>query len=135
MLSVAWDRPTRRPRGAHRAALELLAAEAASALDRADLLDMRGNPDSGGIWAPCLSYADGLFWLVYTDVKRKSGNELPIELAPVPRADNRPVLGNHVQVRTSTIHGYQAIARQRYHVCVMLKSCHNLGFRICFDNG
>lgn len=43
-------------------------------LDRAGQLDMRGNPDSGGIWAPCLSYADGLFWLVYTDVKRLEGN-------------------------------------------------------------
>lgn len=43
-------------------------------LDRASQLDMRGNPDSGGIWAPCLSYADGTFWLVYTDVKRLEGN-------------------------------------------------------------
>jgi xylan 1,4-beta-xylosidase len=39
-------------------------------LTRASQLDMRGDPDSCGIWAPCLSYADGLFWLVYTDVKR-----------------------------------------------------------------
>ncbi|HDT6047981.1 TPA: family 43 glycosylhydrolase, partial [Raoultella planticola] len=38
-------------------------------LDRVSMLDMKGNPDSGGIWAPCLSYADGLFWLLYTDVK------------------------------------------------------------------
>jgi xylan 1,4-beta-xylosidase len=43
-------------------------------LDRRELLDMRGNPDSGGIWAPCLTYADGLFWLVYTDVKRLEGS-------------------------------------------------------------
>lgn len=43
-------------------------------LNRPDLLDMRGNPDSCGIWAPCLSHADGLFWLVYTDVKRYDGN-------------------------------------------------------------
>lgn len=43
-------------------------------LDRASQLDMRGNPDSCGIWAPCLSYDDGLFWLVYTDVKRLDGN-------------------------------------------------------------
>ena len=43
-------------------------------LNRAGLLDMRGNPDSCGIWAPCLSYADGKFWLVYTDVKRLSGD-------------------------------------------------------------
>src|SRR6478736_4993486 len=34
-------------------------------LNRASQLDMRGNPDSCGIWAPCLSFADGLFWLVY----------------------------------------------------------------------
>lgn len=38
-------------------------------LDRVSMLDMKGNPDSGGIWAPCLSYADGKFWLLYTDVK------------------------------------------------------------------
>ncbi len=43
-------------------------------LRRASQLDMRGNPDSGGIWAPCLSYYDGLFWLVYTDVKRLEGS-------------------------------------------------------------
>ena len=42
-------------------------------LNREGLLDMRGNPDSCGIWAPCLSYADGRFWLVYTDVKRLDG--------------------------------------------------------------
>ncbi len=43
-------------------------------LNRASQLDMRGNPDSCGIWAPCLSYSDGLFWLIYTDVKRFDGN-------------------------------------------------------------
>ena len=35
---------------------------------------MRGEPDSCGVWAPCLSHADGQFWLVYTDVKRLDGN-------------------------------------------------------------
>ena len=35
---------------------------------------MRGEPDSCGVWAPCLSYADGKFWLVYTDVKRFDGD-------------------------------------------------------------
>jgi xylan 1,4-beta-xylosidase len=43
-------------------------------LERASQLDLRGDPDSGGVWAPCLSWADGLFWLVYTDVKRLDGN-------------------------------------------------------------
>nr|MCU0908226.1 family 43 glycosylhydrolase [Paracoccaceae bacterium] len=42
-------------------------------LRRAAQLDMRGNPDSCGIWAPCLSWSDGRFWLVYTDVKRLDG--------------------------------------------------------------
>lgn len=39
-------------------------------LNRASQLNMLGDPDSCGVWAPCLSYADGLFYLVYTDVKR-----------------------------------------------------------------
>jgi len=39
-------------------------------LNRASQLDMRGNPDSCGVWAPDLTYADGRFWLAYTDVKR-----------------------------------------------------------------
>jgi xylan 1,4-beta-xylosidase len=39
-------------------------------LNRAGQLNMLGDPDSCGIWAPCLSYADGLFYLIYTDVKR-----------------------------------------------------------------
>lgn len=43
-------------------------------LDRADQLDMRGEPDSAGVWAPCLSYSDGLFWLIYTDMKRHHGS-------------------------------------------------------------
>ena len=39
-------------------------------LRRASQLDMRGDPDSCGIWAPCLTHHDGLFHLIYTDVKR-----------------------------------------------------------------
>ncbi|MEP5764038.1 MAG: glycoside hydrolase family 43 protein [Halieaceae bacterium] len=43
-------------------------------LDRASLLDIRGAPDSCGVWAPCLTHADGLFWLIYTRVNRFDGN-------------------------------------------------------------
>lgn len=39
-------------------------------LNRTSQLNMLGDPDSCGIWAPCLSHRDGLFWLIYTDVKR-----------------------------------------------------------------
>lgn len=38
------------------------------ALDRVSQLDMRGCQNSGGIWAPCLTHADGKFWLVFTNV-------------------------------------------------------------------
>ena len=33
------------------------------------LLDMRGNPPGGGVWAPCLTWDGGFFYLVYTDTK------------------------------------------------------------------
>lgn len=39
-------------------------------LNRPAQLNMLGDPDSCGIWAPCLTYADSLFHLIYTDVKR-----------------------------------------------------------------
>lgn len=38
-------------------------------LQRQSQVDLIGNPISGGVWAPCLSYADGTYYLVYTDVK------------------------------------------------------------------
>ncbi|KAK1077480.1 hypothetical protein LTR33_008057, partial [Friedmanniomyces endolithicus] len=43
-------------------------------LSRKSQLDMRGNPDSCGVWAPCLTHDGEKFWLVYTDVKRKDGS-------------------------------------------------------------
>lgn len=39
-------------------------------LVRASQLDLRGALDGCGVWAPDLSYADGRFHLIYTDVKR-----------------------------------------------------------------
>ena len=39
-------------------------------LRRPSQLNMIGAPDSCGVWAPCLTHADGLFHLIYTDVKR-----------------------------------------------------------------
>jgi len=39
-------------------------------LVRASQLNMLGDPDGGGVWAPCLTHADGRFWLIFTDVKR-----------------------------------------------------------------
>ncbi|MBN1950293.1 MAG: glycoside hydrolase family 43 protein [Bacteroidales bacterium] len=38
-------------------------------LRRMSQLNMTGNPNSCGIWAPCLSYDKGTFYLIYTDTK------------------------------------------------------------------
>ena len=46
-------------------------------LNRASQLNMLGDPDSCGIWAPCLTYDNGLFYLVYTDVKRYGRTSQP----------------------------------------------------------
>ena len=48
-------------------------------LDRVSMLDMKGNPSSGGIWAPCLSYNNGKFYLIYTDMKGWADNETPFK--------------------------------------------------------
>src|SRR2546423_795797 len=46
-------------------------------LSRASQLNMLGDPDSCGIWAPCLSHDAGLFYLIYTDVKRYGRTSQP----------------------------------------------------------
>lgn len=44
---------------------------AAAPLEDRVNVDLRGNEDSASIWAPNLSYAQGRFWLVFTDVKSR----------------------------------------------------------------
>ncbi len=38
-------------------------------LTRRSQLDLAGNAPSKGVWAPCLSYCEGIFYLVYTNVR------------------------------------------------------------------
>ena len=58
------------------------------ALTRASQFHLRGVPDSGGVWAPSLSHADGRFWLVYTNVRTcgmgRPFKDLDIFLATAP---------------------------------------------------
>ena len=42
-------------------------------LRRISQLNLRGIPDSGGVWAPCLSYDNGTFYLCYTIVLNHDG--------------------------------------------------------------
>ncbi len=43
------------------------------ALQTTALLDLKGCPDSCGVWAPNLTYHDGLFYLLYSNVKMFDG--------------------------------------------------------------
>jgi xylan 1,4-beta-xylosidase len=43
------------------------------ALDATRLLNLSGCPDSAGVWAPNLTYADGRFFLVYSNVSTYAG--------------------------------------------------------------
>lgn len=44
-----------------------------------DGIDLRGVPDSGGVWAPSLSHADGRFWLAYSIVRTMDGDDKDID--------------------------------------------------------
>ncbi len=44
-----------------------------SPLDRVDQIDLYGVSDSGGVWAPCLTYDNGTFYLIYTVVRSMDG--------------------------------------------------------------
>ncbi|MET8982812.1 glycoside hydrolase family 43 protein [Streptomyces sp. NPDC004539] len=75
------------------------------ALDSRRLLDLTGVPDSGGIWAPGLSYADGLFHLVFTviDTYAEGWKDLPnyVTTAPTiegPWSDPVPLHGKGFDV-------------------------------------
>lgn len=55
---------------------------AGHALTRDSQIDLKGVDNSNGVWAPSLSYADGQFWLIYTNV-RTSGMGRPFKDSPV----------------------------------------------------
>ncbi|MFG2824171.1 family 43 glycosylhydrolase [Kitasatospora sp. NPDC048365] len=59
------------------------------ALTDARLLDLTGCPDSAGVWAPNLSYADGLFHLVFSNVSSYTGGftDCPNLLVTAPAID------------------------------------------------
>lgn len=45
----------------------------AQPINRISQLDMKGVPDSCGVWAPCLTHNKGTFYLVYTNVRSFDG--------------------------------------------------------------
>ncbi len=61
------------------------------ALTRPSQLDLRGVPDSGGVWAPSMSHADGKFWLVSTNLRNtgmgRPFKDIKIHLTTAERAE------------------------------------------------
>jgi xylan 1,4-beta-xylosidase len=81
------------------------------ALMRQSQLDLRGIPDSGGVWAPSLSHADGQFWLVYTNVRTcglgRPFKDLDIFLTTAPDISgpwSEPVVLNSIGFDPSLFH-------------------------------
>jgi xylan 1,4-beta-xylosidase len=62
------------------------------ALTRESQLYLRGIADSGGVWAPSLSHADGQFWLIYTNV-RTCGAGRPFKDVGIYLTTARDILG------------------------------------------
>jgi xylan 1,4-beta-xylosidase len=50
------------------------------------MLPLRGVPDSGGVWAPSLSYHNGRFWLVYAVVYTTAGPSKDLDIFLVSAA-------------------------------------------------
>ena len=71
---------------------------------------MAGNVYSGGIWAPCLSYSDGIFYLVYTDVKSwkvypfKDAHNYVVTARDINGPWSEPVYMNSIGFDTSLFH-------------------------------
>ena len=73
-------------------------------------LNMLGNVISGGIWAPCLSYCDGIFYLVFTDVKTwkqyplKDAHNYIVTARDIRGPWTEPVYMNSIGFDTSLFH-------------------------------
>jgi xylan 1,4-beta-xylosidase len=81
------------------------------ALTRKPQLDLRGVPDSAGVWAPSLSFADGQFWLIYTNLRNtgmgRPFKDLEIFLTTAPEISgpwSEPIELNSVGFDPSLFH-------------------------------
>src|ERR1700677_342224 len=74
-------------------------------------LDLAGIPDSGGVWAPSLSWHEGQFWLIYTNVRTcgagRAFKDVRIHLITAPDILgpwSEPVLLNSIGFDPSLFH-------------------------------
>ena len=79
-------------------------------LSETRFLNLAGNVVSGGIWAPCLSYCDGIFYLVYTDVKAwkqypfKDAHNYVVTARDIEGPWTEPIYMNSIGFDTSLFH-------------------------------
>ncbi|MDQ0232016.1 glycoside hydrolase family 43 protein [Metabacillus malikii] len=74
-----------------------------------DNTNFAGNPDSCSVWAPALSYYDGMFYLVYTDMKRgkypfKDANQYVITAKQITGPWSEPIFLNSGSFDPSLFH-------------------------------
>ena len=120
-----------------------------SPLRRKSQLDLAGDPPSGGVWAPCLSFDGERFYLVYTDVKTKKGrfyntNNYIVWTDDIYGEWSEPVYLNSIGFDPSLFHdtdgkkylvnminGFKGITVQKFDADTMI-SC---GERVCVYKG
>ena len=86
-------------------------------------IDLIGSPNSGGVWAPCLTYAQGLFWLIYSNVRSWHGpykdvHNYLVTAQSINGPWSEPVYLNSSGFDPSLFHdddGRQWICNQRWH--------------------
>lgn len=78
-------------------------------LTRSSQLDLVGCPNSGGVWAPCISYDGNQFYLIYSNVKSMTGayKDTPNYLVTAPRIEgpwSEPIYLNSTGFDPSLFH-------------------------------
>ncbi len=90
-------------------------------LDTVEKLDMKGNPSSAGVWAPCLSHDGNKFYLIFTNVRSWDRNTHD-PLNYVTTCDtidgdwSKPVLLNTAGFDPSLFH--DPVTGKKYYVCM-----------------
>ncbi len=90
-------------------------------LDTVDKLDMKGNPSSAGVWAPCLSHDGEKFYLIFTNVRSWDRNthdalNYVTTCYTIDGEWKKPVLLNTAGFDPSLFH--DPVSGKKYYICM-----------------